>query len=923
MSIESRSRQYGKVFDHWQIGELLGSGSGGQTKEKTAVFKLSRIDSSRGKSALKVINLIEEKGHINALSAHRRNEYEQAKGECKKSAEQEVWLMNELQGNTNIVGYLDHTFVDWQDSTGFGYDMLIRMELLEDLRSKLRDEHHYSEKEILKIGRDVCTALVLCHNKGIIHRDIKPENIFINADGNYKLGDFGISRILSAAPSAMASSGVGTPEYAAPEQFMRRYDKRVDIYSLGLVLYELSNRNRLPFATSAYAHQEDIQKRQMGTPLLKPEGISIGLWKVIQKACAYKAADRYNTAQEFLEALCLLDGTSVSSITWKPNKTVKASSGADYSTRLAQSHQDIICGYNTLPAEQSKTPVVKSKTGRKVIRLVAVVLAILLIVIGGFRMISNMKREATIKEDITGVISIADDLAAGSNFLAALDKIEEGLSKYPDSGTLQEKKDVYTAAIDEDIANIISDADILASTQDYDSAISVLNAGLVTYPESDELKQKKLAYADAMYAKIKADTLAQADAFASSGDYLSAIKVIQDVQETYGNDVDYQNAYNKYCREYKTDSLSSADMLATEGNYYAAYEVVIRAMSEIGDDAEFTIKAYEYENADVAEITKQIEQYLNDSDYKAAEKLISEASKNYPDNRTLIEEKERVKRAKPVDFLTVCPPYRIELGEAWTNRTMGGTKYLTGISVGKTDGFVYFEGIGYALFNLDGKYNKLTFDVGNIDDLGSPTNEELYIYLDGDVVWSHKLDPEALPQNYSIDVSGAKQMKIVGTKWAGDYGIANMKVTLAVEQNNEQETAENHGKQLLSVCSPHKTEHYEEWSYQMMGGKKYSSGISVGKTHGFSYFEGEGYAIFNLSGKYTEFAFDVGNMDSRGNPSNQSIYIFLDDELIYTIDLDPEGLPQHHTIDVTGATKMKIVGTKWAGDYGMADLRIS
>lgn len=326
MSIESRSRQYGVVFDHWQIKEFLGSGSGG----KSAVFRLSRTDSTWGESALKVINLIEEKGNINSISAYRRNEYEQAKNECKKSAEQEVRFMDELRGNTNIVDYLDHKFVDWSDETGFGCDMLIRMELLEDLRSKLREGYRYSEKDVLKIGREVCTALVLCHRKEILHRDIKPENIFINSNGNFKLGDFGVSRILSSAPAAFASTGIGTPEYAAPEQFLGHHDKRVDIYSLGLVLYEISNRNRLPFATSSYAHQEDIQKRQMGIPLPKPEGISEGLWHVLRKACAYNAEDRYGTAQEFLEDLCHLDGTKVPEyhkpviMPLQPNQTVKA-----------------------------------------------------------------------------------------------------------------------------------------------------------------------------------------------------------------------------------------------------------------------------------------------------------------------------------------------------------------------------------------------------------------------------------------------------------------------------------------------------------------------------------------------------------------------------------------------------------------------
>ena len=191
MSLESRSQQYGKVFDHWQIREFLGGGSGG----KSAVFRLVHTESSTVFSALKVISLIERRGKLENLSDSRRAEYERAKKMCKENAEQEVLLMNGLQGQSNVVGYLDHTFIDWEDETGYGYDMLIRMELLKDLRSQLEEEHRFSQDEVLKIGRDICNALVLCHHKEFYHRDIKPENIFYNKDGNYKLGDFGISKI--------------------------------------------------------------------------------------------------------------------------------------------------------------------------------------------------------------------------------------------------------------------------------------------------------------------------------------------------------------------------------------------------------------------------------------------------------------------------------------------------------------------------------------------------------------------------------------------------------------------------------------------------------------------------------------------------------------------------------------------------------
>lgn len=312
MSIESRSRQYGAIAGHWRIRDFLGSGSGG----KSAVFRLVHTDSDSVESALKVVNLIEKRGTLDSLTESRKTEYERVKQECKDLAEREVLLMNRLQGRTNIVAYSDHTFVDWTDETGFGCDLLIRMELLKDLRTQIEAERRFGQDEILKIGRDICTALVLCHEKNILHRDIKPENIFYNEDGNYKLGDFGVSRILSAAPMSKASTGVCTPEYAAPEQLSGKYDKRVDIYSLGLVLYELSNGNRLPFAASSYVTETEVQERMLGTPLPAPCNASEPLAAVILKACAYDPEDRYQTAEDFLDALNRLAEVS-------QNQTVK------------------------------------------------------------------------------------------------------------------------------------------------------------------------------------------------------------------------------------------------------------------------------------------------------------------------------------------------------------------------------------------------------------------------------------------------------------------------------------------------------------------------------------------------------------------------------------------------------------------------
>ena len=100
-----------------------------------------------------------------------------------------------------------------------------------------------------------------------------------------------------------ASTNVCTPQYAAPKQFFGQHDHRADIYSLGLVLYELSNQNRLPFAASSYILPDDVQRRYSGEPLPPPCNAGGDLAEAILKACVFNPEERFQTALEFLTAL--------------------------------------------------------------------------------------------------------------------------------------------------------------------------------------------------------------------------------------------------------------------------------------------------------------------------------------------------------------------------------------------------------------------------------------------------------------------------------------------------------------------------------------------------------------------------------------------------------------------------------------------
>ena len=112
-----------------------------------------------------------------------------------------------------------------------------------------------------------------------------------------------MSRVLDACPGAVASTGIGTYEYWPAEQMTGSYDKRVDIYSLGLVLYELSNRNRLPFASYIYVTGKEVSLRLSGAALPAPSEAGPILAKVILKATAFRPEDRYQNAGEMMRAL--------------------------------------------------------------------------------------------------------------------------------------------------------------------------------------------------------------------------------------------------------------------------------------------------------------------------------------------------------------------------------------------------------------------------------------------------------------------------------------------------------------------------------------------------------------------------------------------------------------------------------------------
>lgn len=292
--MEEFSNKIKYALGKWKIVRFLGAGQFGK------VYEIQRTDfGNTYRAALKIISIPASAEEISEIRSTGMNDV-QLSNYYKSAVEEfarEFALMAKLKGNTNIVCYEDHQVIPEED--GIGWTILIRMELLTSL-TRYISEKQMTRRDVIKMGIDLCKALEVCQKWNVIHRDIKPANIFVSELGEYKLGDFGVARIVEHTMFGRT----GTDLYMAPEVYYEEnYDFSADIYSLGIVMYRLLNGNRAPFLPS-YPKQvtyrdtaEAFRRRINGEKFPSPSQADGRLAEIVMKACAYRREDRYSSPE--------------------------------------------------------------------------------------------------------------------------------------------------------------------------------------------------------------------------------------------------------------------------------------------------------------------------------------------------------------------------------------------------------------------------------------------------------------------------------------------------------------------------------------------------------------------------------------------------------------------------------------------------
>ena len=286
-------------------------------------------------------DILGEAGHGNMGNVYKARDRETGETVALKLIKQEIasdqGMMERFKNELLFARKITHKNVcrvyDFNRIGGISYTSMEYVEG-ESLRSVLNRFGGLPLRKGIDLALQICSGLKEAHAQGIVHRDLKPENVMIDEQGNLKIMDFGIARSMEAA-THLTGAMVGTPAYMAPEQVAGKpVDYRTDIYSLGLILYEMFTGSQTFHADTPVAVALKQMREEPVAPHEIDPAIPVFIERAILKCLQKDPGKRYQSVAELQTALRSPTGTGYPTAALAPSgaASLRTSRTTDAST---------------------------------------------------------------------------------------------------------------------------------------------------------------------------------------------------------------------------------------------------------------------------------------------------------------------------------------------------------------------------------------------------------------------------------------------------------------------------------------------------------------------------------------------------------------------------------------------------------------
>ena len=785
--IGSQNALLKSVWPDWTVVQKLGEGSFGK------VYKAERTEmGNKFYSAIKIITVPQNSSEAETISAEVGYDAKSTTAYFKALVDDcvnEIKMMESFKGIQNIVSVEDYKVVPHEGS--FGWTIFIRMELLTSFVSYSKAKT-LTEKDVIKLGIDICSALECCARLNVMHRDIKPENIFVSNFGDFKLGDFGIARKLEKSTAGMSKKG--TYNYMAPEVYSGKgkYDFQSDIYSLGIVLYKLMNNNRFPLidpvSTAVTYQQMDaaFTNRMAGARLGKPINASAALSNVILAACAYNPQERFATASAMKAALINIQSGKADVPVQAPvpakadnNNAANAGSGAKADAKAK-------------PEKKKKKEKKEKKKMSKGKKALIIILLIFILLGGGagylqisYYMGAEYKiMKALENEDYNAAIEVYKESDGDASDLL-VKKLEERLEKT--------KTDFIAGTIDYSVANMevstiqkMGIDEISGKVKEVSEYINKLNDSQTAFSTAETMfakadyvgameNYKKVIEDDANYesaktklsetaGKYREQVLAKAAEYVTAGSYAKAIAELESALKVLPDDSQISAQLESYksdsSSQIKSEAIQTAANAAATGDYITAIQTLEAAIATYPNDVEISTDLDTYKTSYVTSVIATADSFVASRDYLSAIAAVTDALAVLPGNQTLIDKQTALDNNRPLVVATLTP---INGGFTWNDGDPTDPFQVTHSDAG------YYsiirggdESTSYAEYRVYGKYKTLTASVVPHSEIAQSARVVVKVYADDTLVYTSKeIGRKTDKFEISANVAGADYVKIV------------------------------------------------------------------------------------------------------------------------------------------------------------------